>query len=129
MTDFQFRCLFPYAIEYLVMNRLMHIETRSRGANLSLIEKNCARDRRDNLFKIGIKQHYHRRLPTKLKSDSLQIRSCRLRNEHSHARRAGQGDLIYITMRGHCRTDRVTITHHTIDAPRRESNLLTHLSH
>src|SRR5258708_14448499 len=98
MTDLQFRRLFPYAIEYLVMNRLMHIETRSRGANLSLIEKNCARDRRDNLFKIGIKQHYHRRLPTKLKSDSLQIRSCRLRNEPSHARIAGESDFISITI-------------------------------
>src|SRR5258708_17623637 len=106
----------------------MEIEEGCGGAKLALIEKSCARDRRDSLFKIGIRQHYHRRVPTKLKSDSLQIRGCRLRNEPSHARRAGECDFVYIRMRGQCRTDSVTITRHDIDDAGRESNLFSHLS-
>ena len=116
------------ALDELVVDALLHVDTRASTAALAVVEEDTEVDPRDGVVNVGVLEDDVRRLATELKGDLLQVRaSGSLEDLATDNGRASEGDLVDVHVRGDGRTGDLTKTGEDVDDTWREAGLLDEL--
>ena len=84
--------------DHLIVDSFLHIQSGTGAAALPVVEEDGAGGSGNCGFKIGVSEDHVGRLPAQFQRYFLQVACCRMYDQLSDFRRAGEGDLIHVGM-------------------------------
>ena len=111
-------------LDELVVDALLHVDTRAGTAALTVVEEDAEVDPGDGVVDVGVIEDDVGALAAKLESDLLQIRrGSSLHDRAADYGRAGEGHLVDVHVRGDGRTRDLAEARDDVDDAWREAGL------
>ena len=116
------------ALDKLVVNALLNVDTATGTAALAVVEENTKVDPGNGIVNVGVVKDDVGALATKLEGDLLQVGACcSLHDLTADDGGASEGNLVNVHVRGNGGTGGLTKAGDDVDDTRREASLLDEL--